>query len=67
MKLLNLVSAKAPKAPTVKEPAAKVKSMGVHNVEKNSNVEVKVRAKIPKVAILTGIIMKAVIGEALPS
>jgi hypothetical protein len=36
-------------------------------VEKNSKVEAKVRANIPKVAILTGIIMKAVTGEALPS
>jgi hypothetical protein len=36
-------------------------------LEKNSKVEAKVRANIPKVAILTGIIMKAVTGEALPS
>jgi hypothetical protein len=36
-------------------------------VEKNSNVLDKVRANIPKVAILTGIIMNAVTGEALPS
>jgi hypothetical protein len=41
--------------------------MGVHKIEKNSNVEAKVRAKIPNVAILTGIMMKAVTGEALPS
>jgi hypothetical protein len=41
--------------------------MGVHKVEKNSRVEAKVRAKIPKVAIFTGMIIKAVTGEALPS
>jgi hypothetical protein len=64
---LNRVSANAPKAPTNNEPAAKINSMGVHKIEKNSNVEAKVRAKIPNVAILTGIMMKAVTGEALPS
>jgi hypothetical protein len=41
--------------------------MGVHKVEKNSSVEARVRAKIPKVAILTGMMIKAVTGEALPS
>jgi len=64
---LNRVSAKAPKTPTTKEPAAKIISIGVHKGEKNSRVEAKVRAKIPKVAILTGIMMNAVTGEALPS
>jgi hypothetical protein len=42
-------------------------SMGDHRVEKYSKVEPNVRAKIPKVAILTDIIIKAVTGEALPS
>jgi hypothetical protein len=64
---LNRVSANAPKAPTIKEPAAKMVSIGVHNVEKNSRVEARERANIPNVAILTGIIIKAVIGGALPS
>jgi hypothetical protein len=64
---LNLVSANAPKIPTTKEPAAKIISMGLHNGEKNSRVDARVREKIPKVAILTGIIIKAVTGEALPS
>jgi hypothetical protein len=67
MNRLNRVSANAPKAPTINEPAAKITNIGVHKVEKNSSVEAKVRAKIPNVAILTGIMMKAVTGEALPS
>lgn len=64
---MNRVSVNAPKAPTIREPAAEITSIGVHKVEKNSNVEAKVRVKIPKVAILTGMMMKAVTGEALPS
>jgi len=41
--------------------------MGTQRVEKDSKVEAKVRTKIPKVAILTGIIIKEVMGPALPS
>jgi len=41
--------------------------MGTQKVEKDSRLEARVRAKIPKVAILTGIMIKAVTGEALPS
>jgi len=64
---LNRVSANAPKAPTIKEPAEKIKSIGVQRVEKTSKVAAKVRANIPKVAIFTGMMMNAVTGEALPS
>jgi hypothetical protein len=67
MNRLKRVSVKAPKAPTIKEPAAKIVNSGTQKVEKNSNVEDRVRANIPKVAILTGIIINAVTGEALPS
>jgi hypothetical protein len=41
--------------------------MGTQKAEKKSRVEASVRAKIPKVVILIGIIIKAVTGEALPS
>jgi hypothetical protein len=64
---LKRVSVKAPKAPTIKEPAANIVNIGAQKVEKNSNVDDRVRANIPKVAILTGMIIKAVTGEALPS
>jgi hypothetical protein len=64
---LNLVSAKAPKAPTIKDPAANKDNTGVQKGEKHSKVEAKVRAKTPKVAILTAMMINAVTGEALPS
>jgi hypothetical protein len=67
MKRLKRVSVKAPRAPTISEPAANMVNMGTQNVEKNSKVDARVRANMPKVAIFTGMIINAVTGEALPS
>jgi len=66
MNFLKTRSVKAPKAPTIRDPDPKTRSIGPQKSWNSSKELVNVLAKTAKTPILTGIIIKAVTGLAAP-